>query len=110
MPRTKPAKRSERVKVSEIKRSLRERVLSNPRDFCCSGGDRASCSSPSYPRDSRDPDVVRPGCKSFRCTRCKSTVGWCRGAHWGDHPADSWCDDCTHEVYPEGVEVDDGQD
>jgi hypothetical protein len=78
--------------------TVRELVKIRPRSFCCRGCDKASCDAPQY---SEHDD--KPGCKSFRCTRCKSTVGWCSGAvHEEGHPANNWCDACWCEVYLDG--------
>ena len=80
--------------------SLRQRVKDAPRDFCCTGHSKSDCHKPQYPKDG---DV---GCRSFRCTRCKSTVGWCRGVDHGEDEvfktskkSNGWCDDCWCEVY-----------
>lgn len=78
----------------------RLRVAHERRAFCESGesGDREPCGRPSYPRNEKRLEL---GCKGFRCSRCKETVGWCRGcAHEPpEHPANNWCDDCYVEVY-----------
>ena len=70
------------------------------RAFCCGKIQGKKCDNkPQYPNARGD------RCKSFRCTRCKSTVGWCKGCDHGDlpngkpHPANNWCDDCYVEVY-----------
>lgn len=74
------------------------------RELVRSRGGRAFCAmkpghcSKDYPNEKGD------RCKSYRCSRCKSTIGWCKGAdHGDDHPANSWCDDCFVEVYIDGA-------
>ena len=76
--------------------SVRARVLKKPRDYCCNGRSREECLDPEYPKSNGS-----PGCMSFRCTRCKSTVGYCKGSVHGspEHPANRWCNDCYCEVY-----------
>lgn len=73
------------------------------RAFCCGRNSGKTCiGNPQFPNEKGD------RCKSFRCSRCKSTVGWCKGgAHdllpdGSQHPADNWCDDCYVEVYCTG--------
>jgi hypothetical protein len=71
-----------------------------------SEGGRAFCAmkpghcSKDYPEETKGEDDEPERCKSYRCTRCKSTIGWCKGADHGDnHPANAWCDDCFAETY-----------
>lgn len=86
--------------------NLRDRVKDTPRDFCCAGYSKKRCYNPQYPKNPDADESI--GCQGFRCTRCKGTVGWCRGVDHGDDEAfdtptpkksSGWCDDCWCDVY-----------
>lgn len=81
---------------------LRQKMRQSPRDYCAAGCGSGECKKPQYPKGETG------HCKGFRCSRCKCTVGWCRGAahgmdeYWDPAKpvyANEWCDDCWYEVY-----------